>query len=158
MSSTKVRSVGSTVLPLYCSTWCGLAGLAAFAAMTASLYVYCTENIASCAVTLSRASPCFPYPPVSTVKSEYHRRSVVQVFEQPADHPWHSLSECLDDGMMLKTGKGRFGVTEVIGTAPFGSPASGHAQPNNQACFFSPSTLDVSKTPRWCEILDVMSV
>ena len=67
------------------------------------------------AITLSRASPCFPHPPVSTVKSEYHRRSVVQVFEQPADHHWHSLSECLDDGMMFKTGKGRFGVTEVTG-------------------------------------------
>ena len=60
--------------------------------------------------------------------------------------------------MMLQNGKSGFGVSEIVGTASFGSPASGHAQPNNQACFFSPSTLDVSKTPLWYVLLDVMSV
>ena len=96
------------------------------------IVVCCTEHIASCNVSLPRPTIGSPDTPFPITESERQRCSAVQVFEDPANNFRDSLPECLNGGIVLKAGKGGLGISKVVGTGSFGSPASGHAQSDDQ--------------------------
>ena len=120
------------------------------------IVVCCAEDIASCTVSLPRPSTGSPDTPLSIAEFECQRCSAVQVFEHPTDNSRESFPEYLRDGSVLKAGESGLGISKIVGTTPFGSPAPGHAQINGQTCFFSPSALDVTKTPLRCGLIHVV--
>ena len=95
--------------------------------------------------------------PRAKAELECERCSAVRVFDHLTDHPKNSLPECLYNNTVLSWGKAVLGVSSIVGTTSFCSPAPGHAQSNYQTCFFPSSAFDVPQTPLRCVLVHVVS-